>query len=82
MKKKNINWFLLSGLIILSLLSFIYLNTVNIEQLPTGPTVEEVRDSEEALEEEHQQSSELVLPDLELVKKLIERSKDILSKSI
>ena len=74
MNKKNIQRVLLSLLSVISLVSFIYLNTVTIEPKTTDNT--EVIPH---LYEEEEEQAEVSLPDLEVVKKIIEKGKRIMT---
>ena len=71
MKKIGIRKLLFGLLIAASIASFIYINTVSIDVATT-----ETSDTMEHVEEQEAQSdnSSMVLPDVELVKRLIEKT--------
>ena len=77
MKKVNIRLILISVLAIISLISFVYLNSVSVDV--ASDNSKEKASSMEMVEEDSHEDSELALPDLEFVKNFIERSKDIFS---
>lgn len=73
MTKANIRWALFSTLIMLSIFSFIFINTVQVE-----PTSTERIELREDLTEDKDQP-EVNLPDLEVVKKILEKGRKILT---
>lgn len=73
MTKANIRWALFSALIMLSIFSFIFINTVQVESTAT----EKIELREDLLEEKDQ--PEVNLPDLEVVKKILEKGRKILT---
>lgn len=74
MKNKRLQFALFGLLIVLSLASFVYLNSLD------SPRVE-VKCTESKLTEENQDNSRIVLPDVELVKKLYRTGKRLLPAS-
>jgi len=72
MIKANLRWFFFSAVVILSISSFIFINTVDSDIISSEnmPLIEEVQGEKE------QQS--VNLPDLEVVKSLIENTKKII----
>ena len=74
MTKTNIQSILFSTLVLVSLVSFIYLNTVNVEYT-ANENVEVVQD---VFEEEEEDQGTISLPDVEMVKKMIEGGRKVI----
>lgn len=80
MKKVNTRSILLTTLILASALSYIYLNTVTI------PDTSKVVESKEAVQEDVKtevdgEQKELILPDVQLLKKVVQTGKRFLPAS-
>lgn len=74
MIKTKFHKILFGGVVALSFVSFIYLNTVSIEQ-PTQPHTLIIQDQ---YEEEEEKPAAVSLPDVEMVKKIIESGKKVI----
>lgn len=76
MNSKRLQTILFSFLIVLSLGSFVYLNALSTPSQPGHCTKSETLE-----EQENQENSRIVLPDVELVKKLYRTGKRLLPAS-
>lgn len=76
MKKNSLRNLIVALLIFTSFGSFIYLNTVQIERSPINPEIKAGLQEEP----EEEESLEMILPDVQMVKKILEKSTSVLSK--
>ena len=77
MKKNSLRNLIVALLVFTSFGSFIYLNTVQIEKSPKNPEMK----AELQEEQEEEEEIEMILPDVQMVKKVLEKSKAILPSS-
>ncbi len=78
MKKTNIRHWFFALLACASLFSFIFINTVNVPQTGAVPELELEVDIDEP---QDSNQSEVTLPDVQVIKKIIQQGKKILPVS-
>ncbi len=75
MKKNSLRNLLIALLIFTSLASYIYLNTVELHADHASPEI----NSE--IEQDNAEDSEMILPDVQMVKHILERTKSMVPSS-
>ena len=81
MRKFSTRSVLFALLVVTSICSYIYLNTVNVDSGNTAPSgTTEIENSKE-LDEMENQKGELVLPDIQVIKKILETGKRLIPAS-
>lgn len=79
--KKNARTVLVALVVLASLVSYIYLNTVEVNTTKTDSTEYHLIDGEKELNEETTTSTKLLLPDVALIKKVLETGKSLIPGS-
>ena len=71
MKKLNLKTLLFSTLVFLSICSYVYINSVNVTTTVKCKTVE-------ILDDEDHETKGSILPEVQIVKKLLEKGREVL----
>ena len=80
MKKQTTRTVLIALVVLASLVSYIYLNTVEVKTVNTSDQYQLI-ESDEELQEEAAANTRLLLPDVEVIKKVIETGKSLIPGS-
>jgi len=75
MKKTSLRNLLIALLVFTSLASYIYLNTVELHAAHASPDVNI------EMEQEDSEGSEMILPDVQMVKRILEQTKSMIPAS-
>ena len=80
MKKQTARTVLVALVVLASLVSYIYLNTVEVNTTQDS-TQYQLMDNEEELEEETMTNTKMLLPEVALIKKVLETGKSLIPGS-
>jgi hypothetical protein len=81
MKKQTFRNVLVALVVLASLVSYIYLNTVELNPTHQDTTQYQLMENEEELEEEAITNTKLLLPEVALIKKVLETGKSLIPGS-
>jgi hypothetical protein len=81
MKKQTARTVLVALVVLASLVSYIYLNTVELTPTTQESTQYELMENEEKIDEEATGNTKLLLPEVALIKKVIETGKSLIPGS-
>ncbi|PHN06180.1 hypothetical protein [Flavilitoribacter nigricans] len=81
MKKQTARTVLVALVVLASLVSYIYLNTVELNTSSEKATQYQLMENEEQLDEETVTNTKLYLPEVALIKKVIETGKSLIPGS-
>lgn len=81
MKKQTARTVLVALVVLASLVSYIYLNTVELNTTTQDATQYQLMESEEELEEDAVTSTRMLLPEVALIKKVLETGRSLIPGS-
>lgn len=81
MKKQTARTVLVALVVLASLVSYIYLNTVELDTTTQDATQYQLMESEEELEEDAVTSTRMLLPEVALIKKVLETGRSLIPGS-